>query len=190
MTRPRKWQQVDEGIFVPYDRNDLLVVQAHAPHVEIGESDRRQSVKQYQNFRHRVGAGYRDPLSVAYVLDLIQRWSPGHYIRAKYVVNALNQRQDALFFEPITVGKIMAELTELGEEAYKDRPEMMPLVTTTDYRGRVWFINSLPTTYRWLWKMRQQLAKRCEDTIDREAMGLWPPRVDSAWERLDTSAEW
>ena len=190
MARPRKFTQTDEGIFVPYQNNDQLVVPIYKADAAIPETERQKSLRAYATFHHRTPSGHRDPISVAFVVDALQRWNPAYYIRAKYMSNMLNQRQTAIRYEPMTTGKILAEICELGEEAYGEREDLYPLQSGVDYKGHVWFVNSLPSTYRWLWKMREQIGESVAALMQKEAEGISPPRLDSAWDRLDTEAVW
>jgi len=187
--RKRKYPQQDEGIFVPYVQNEQLVVPAFRAEVPIPDRERQDSIKLFRHLHHRVPGGYRDPLSAALVLDQLQRWAPNYYIRAKYMANELNRKQDSLYFDPITIGKLMAELYELAQENFAANPKLIPLVTHTDYKGRLWFINSLPSTYRWFWKIRSQLGFRCQEIMDRQAEGLMAPQIASAWDRLDMTCD-
>lgn len=188
MTRNKR-PQTDQGEFVTYENPDALVVPAYREDIAISEAERKKSVWFLNNLRHRVRNGNRDPMCVLLVLDLVQRWSPRHYIRTRYMVNELNRRRRSFMWDPITVGKIMGELCEIGAEAYAERPDLHPVMGQLDGRGNIYFVNSVPTTYRYFWKLRRQLQQRCSEVMSSEAEGS-EPRFLSAWDGLDTSAEW
>lgn len=186
--RPRRRPQMDEGTYVPYQQNEKLVVPAFETLAAINERARAASIRSLGSMHHTPAAGYRDPLSVLHVIDALQRWSPEYYIRAKYISAYLNHKQDAVFFDPITVGKIMADIIEVADEAYADNALLSPLETEMDYKGRAYFINSLPTTYKWLWRIRTQVEIKAQTSISWEREGALNSRMESVFAELDTTA--
>lgn len=187
MARPTKHEQMDEGAYVPHAAPDQLIAPAWSKEVQIDEVARKNSLKLLATAHHRVPNGYRDPLTILMIVDLLERWSPAYYIRAKYVARYLNEKQSNIYFEPRTVGRILNEITEIAAESYASRPELQPIVVTRDYQNNIYFINSTPTTYAWLWNIRTELDAKVRKMIELEAHGL-PFRSDSLWAEIDTTA--
>jgi hypothetical protein len=122
------------------------------------------------------------------VLDAVQRHSPAFYIRAKYMSIFLNSSQDALFWSPVTVGRIIGELAELAEDAFgKDNP-LIPITQEKDYKGQYWLINSSVDAYKWFWQLRQELNKLVETMMANEKQGLYASKAESVWNTLNTEA--
>lgn len=190
MPQRKKHPQSDEGQFIPYTASDKLVVPVYAAEVGIPDGERAASARLYRNLHHQTISGYNDPLSAAYVLDALQRWAPAYYIRARYMSAHLNRKQNHILFDVITCGKIIAELAERGREAFADYPDLIPIVTRVDARGTYYVINSLPSTYRWFWKVRKQLGAICASIMEAEHRDLAARRrTDSAWDGIDFTPE-
>jgi hypothetical protein len=101
----------------------------------------------------------------------------------------LNKSQTALYWSPVTAGRILSELTELAEEAYRGNEALTPIESKTDYRGNLWFINSAVTTYKWFWKLSTEMAKQVGEMVANEAQGLYANKAESAWINCNTEAE-
>jgi hypothetical protein len=81
---------------------------------------------------------------------------------------------------------MIGEIEELGVEAYGDRMDLIPIQSTHSHRGKAWFINSVPTTYLWFWKLRQQLIKRIQALAEEERYET-TNRPASVWDGIDTT---
>lgn len=184
---PKKYAQTDEGMFVPYASSDKLVPEAVRQFWEPPADERRDSNRNMPLMYHRVGAGPLDPMAVVHIIDVVQRWNPNFYIRAKYVSRALNERQDHYWFEPITAGKVLAEMAELAQEEWQERAHLTPITANIDYRGQFYLLANEPTTWQWFWKLRTGLQQKCLDIRALEAQGVNVKRVESPWTNIDTS---
>lgn len=187
--RPRQRPQQDELGFVPYTNSDQLVAPAWKEIWTINERERQTAARLLARTSHRALAGYNDPLSLLQAIDCVSRWAPAFYIRAKYMAMFLNREQSALFWSPVTAGRILSELTELAAEAYQDDPSLTPIISKVDYKGRFWLINSAVTTYKWFWKLRNELTPHIEEMVANEAQGLFANKAESIWNKCNTEAE-
>lgn len=181
---PRKYTQTDEGMFVPYAAPDNLVPEGVRQFWTAPTDERRETNRNMPNMFHRVGAGPQDPMGVMWVLDLLQRWNPNFYVRAKYIARAINERQEHYWFEPIAAGKIMSELADIASEEWAERPNNIPIKRYVDYRGQFYLITNEPTTWQWFWKLRVQLMAKCDDIRTKESQGIQVKRIESAWADL------
>jgi hypothetical protein len=162
-------KRTDEGMYVPFTNSDLLVPPAWLPVVEIPERDRLTSIRELRT--------------------LLQRWNPTYLIRARYIANRLNQSQDAITFDVTNTGRILNELIEVAADAYSEAPEQNPFESVATYRGTAYLVNSAPATYRWFWKLRQQMLDRATKDIALEAIGDPAEKRLTVWDGIDTSAE-
>lgn len=183
-----KRPQSDEGMFVPYSNHDRLVAPAWYDDVEIPEEERIQSIRAVKNLHHCYWAGQSDALSFVHLIDVLQRFSPAYLIRSQYLAQRLNHAQDHLYFHSVPLGKMLSELSEIGYEAYADQPTRIPIVPGRDSGGYTYAINSYPSTYRWLWKLRQQLLARATADVERERTGQ-NRDTTNLWASIDTGAE-
>jgi hypothetical protein len=182
-------KRTDEGMYVPFTNSDLLVPPAWLPVVEIPERDRLTSIRELRTLHHRNQTSHKDPLCVSHILDLLQRWNPTYLIRARYIANRLNQSQDAITFDVTNTGRILNELIEVAADAYSEAPEQNPFESVATYRGTAYLVNSAPATYRWFWKLRQQMLDRATKDIALEAIGDPAEKRLTVWDGIDTSAE-
>lgn len=187
--RPRRRSQQDELSFVPYTNSDQLVAPAWKDVWSIGERERLVAARALAKAAHRPPAGYNDPISLLQAVDCVSRWAPAYYIRAKYMSIHLNRNQSALWWSPVTAGRVLAELTELAREAYGEENPIIPLTEEMDYRGRFWLVNSAVTTYKWFWKLRGELERKIEELVKDEAQGIYANKATSVWLECNTEAE-
>jgi hypothetical protein len=184
----RKYHQVDEGTYVPFAQPDQLIPAVHRPIWTPPNQERLDSLKLFDRIQHRVTAGHKDPISVLQVIDILQRWNPDFYVRSKYVARGINEKQIKMYFEPITVGKILAEFSDVANEEWAHRPELCPITPIMDYKGVGFLLTNNIQTYQWFWQLRESMIEKCHLIQEDEARGITAKRFVSAWDGVNTKA--
>jgi hypothetical protein len=149
---------------------------------------RRKWQRQVKTLYYPTPCGYNDPLSVVCVVDFLMRVNPAETIRAKYVCDLLTVLNPQLVWNAVTVGQILAEISLLATESFRD-PDQRALVRTRDWQGNRWHINATASAWKWLTLLRDHAGKLAETQIKAVAEGKEVRRNGSVWVDLPVRDE-
>lgn len=138
--------------------------------------------------RHRTRAGYNDPMSVLMVVDAMLHSFPRAYLRSLQMSLWLNRNRHDFIWEPVTIGRIMAEIVDLAIDTFGDRAQY-PVDRGVDWRGHYVVIDPQGghEGRLWLMRLRNRLTVKVEALMEAEDEGESLPRFDSVWTDVDTS---
>lgn len=190
MPRPRRFPGInDTGGYVPSSDPEKFVSEHWRNQIALPKSERERMIVALRKMHHRTPGTHTDVLAVMQCVDALQRANPGFLLRASYLANEMTKRSDHYNFDAVSVGKMMAELTEMGEEAYLNYAiPFQPITRHSDIRGTCYAITDSAETYRWLFAIRQRLQDAAEKILEAEKQGLFAATPVTALIDIDGSA--
>lgn len=127
--------------------------------------------------------GYGDPLSVMLVLDTLMRMSPKQVIRSGALTKHLNETCRQVFWDSVTVGRILGDLAEAAREYQRQTASPLCFVEARrDWLGNLCVIWDSPEAYTWLGTVRDHIAGKAHEAVNNARAGIEPhPRSYSVW---------
>lgn len=115
--------------------------------------ERRWSASRHWSYPHK--AGYQDPMAVMFVLDALLGIDPQVELRAAALSRYLNGQELSLSFDPVTTGRILADLHDGFAEVHGEKHGL--LLRGRDWQGTFYVLNHNQDTIRTAWAVRDYL---------------------------------
>lgn len=109
--------------------------------------------------------GCWDPVTIALVLDFLMRIEHTSYFRARDFVNIMPLLYPQILWDTTTVGKILAEITDIAERSGAPHS---PIDWGRDNEGRYYMFNKTIENWRWLGLLRNAMGAFAEKQIKEE----------------------
>lgn len=129
---------------------------------------------------YRTPNGTYDPLTIAAVMDCLLRLELGPYINAGNLTFELSRTYDQINWDPITVGKILADLHSFAIElTMPSEHHERPIYVRKRGGVRNYLIHNDPHGWQWLGLVRDYMGQKAEeytrDDVKTRSIELWAP---------------
>ena len=144
---------------------------------KITERRLRQLEQRQKKIAHRAKNGINDPISFYQLLDAVLNIPVGEEFSAKSLAEHLNVVRPRLVWDPVTVGRILNDITESLAEI--NGPAHAGIFTSRDWSGR--YYQTVNDTEGWIAMMNllDDLYPLAEQAMEDEASGHYPKRLES-----------
>ena len=122
-----------------------------------------------RKWAYRVPNGIYDPLTYMYVLDICTGIDPDIELRAKNLADFLNTTNEAFYWDPVTVGRVLADLCEGFEDVLGAKNGL--LERGQDYRGSFFRLHHTEDTAKVAHALRDDLMALAKVEITARLLG-------------------
>lgn len=126
---------------------------------------------------HRPKNGTGDPITYFHIIETVASMAPGSVFRAAELTDWLNAERPQLFWDSITVGKILNDVIESWRMLHRENE--VPLWTGLSYRGKRYTVNDHPMARAILRRSLDDLVPLVERLVEEESRGIRTSRWDS-----------
>jgi len=137
----------------------------------------RQRFDSSTHWAHRMANGLYDPLTYLLVLDTVANIDPNIELRAKALTEWLNLQRKQFLWDPVTVGKVLADIAEQFNAVLGEANPFLP--RGRDYRGAFYLIRRSEQAQALFVAVHEQLADLAQEEINLRAIHRPPQRLVS-----------
>lgn len=146
-------------------------------------------IRQRPALAHPQRNSHNDPVTVALLLDGMLRLEHDHVLRAKPLADLLNEQYPQLLWDAVTVGKILASLSEAAKASGAPETEL-PLERGVTSGAAFFAFRPSVLNWRWLASLRHAMGRKAEEVIQTERkLGKAIARPDFPWDAF-AEVEW
>lgn len=127
---------------------------------------------------HRVKNGIYDPYTFFHVVEELASLKPNQPFTSAEFAEYLNDNREYLYWDPVTVGRVLNDLRENFEEANRGE-RMQPIVAQRYWDGMFYEVTDHPEARAALLNLLDDLNDASQNLYEQEADGKAPARLTS-----------